>query len=76
MEKINNLDDLKSYLKNNLSEEDLFSKEDESLNGFDNFQKGFNSGYANAYANLLFVCDEDFKASFLKSVDEITKELN
>lgn len=64
MEKIENLQDLAKYLKDNISEKDLFTKEDESLSVFDNFQNGFESGYANSYANLLCLLDEDFKKKF------------
>ena len=64
MEKIENLRDLANYLRANISEEDLFSKEDENISSFDNFQKGFESGYANSYANLLCLLDPGFKAEF------------
>lgn len=64
MEKIENLEDLAKYLKNNISEKDLFTKEDDALNAFDNFQNGFESGYANSYANLLCLLDEEFKKKF------------
>ena len=64
MEKIENLRDLANYLRANISEEDLFSKEDENISSFDNFQKGFESGYANSYANLLCLLDPEFKAEF------------
>ena len=64
MEKIENLRDLANYLRANISEEDLFSKEDENISSFDNFQKGFESGYANSYANLLCLLDPEFKAEY------------
>lgn len=64
MEKIENLEDLARYLKDNISEKDLFTKEDDALGAFDNFQNGFESGYANSYANLLCLLDEDFKKKF------------
>ena len=66
MEKIENLEDLAKYLKDNISEKDLFTKEDDALGAFDNFQNGFESGYANSYANLLCLLDEDFKEKFNK----------
>lgn len=64
MEKIENLEDLAKYLKDNISEKDLFTKEDDALSAFDNFQNGFESGYTNSYANLLCLLDEDFKKKF------------
>lgn len=64
MEKIENLRDLANYLRDNISEQDLFTKEDESGSAFDNFQSGFESGYANSYANLLCLLDPEFKAEF------------
>ena len=64
MEKIENLEDLAKYLKDNISEKDLFTKEDDALGAFDNFQNCFESGYANSYANLLCLLDEDFKKKF------------
>lgn len=66
MEKIENLEDLAKYLKDNISEKDLFTKEDDALGAFDNFQNGFESGYANSYANLLCLLDEDFQKKFNK----------
>lgn len=73
MEKIENLQDLAKYLKDNISEKDLFTKEDESLSVFDNFQNGFESGYANSYANLLCLLDEDFKKKFNEMNSEAAK---
>lgn len=73
MEKIENLQDLAKYLKDNISEKDLFNKEDESLSVFDNFQNGFESGYANSYANLLCLLDEDFKKKFNEMNSEAAK---
>lgn len=64
MEKIENLRDLANYLRDNISNEDLFTKEDENVSAFDNFQKGFESGYANSYANLLCLLDPEFKTEF------------
>lgn len=64
MEKIENLRDLANYLRDNISNEDLFTKEDENVSAFDNFQKGFESGYANSYVNLLCLLDPEFKAEF------------
>lgn len=64
MEKIENLKDLANYLRENISEEDLFAKEEVEASPFDNFQKGFESGYANSYANLLCLLDPVFKAEF------------
>lgn len=64
MEKMENLRDLANYLRDNISNEDLFTKEDENVSAFDNFQKGFESGYANSYANLLCLLDPEFKAEF------------
>lgn len=64
MEKIENLRDLANYLRDNISNEDLFTKEDANVSAFDNFQKGFESGYANSYANLLCLLDPEFKVEF------------
>ena len=67
MEKIENLQDLAVYLKDNLDKEALFSleKPKNSPSAFKNFQMGFESGYANAYANLLCLLDEDFKNAYM-----------
>lgn len=64
MEKIENLRDLANYLRENISMNDLFTQEDESATAFDNFQKGFESGYANSYANMLCLLDPIFKTEF------------
>lgn len=64
MEKIENLEQLAEYLHANISDNDLFTKEDESISAYDNFQNGFESGYANSYANLLCLLDPVFKAEF------------
>ena len=64
MEKIENLRDLANYLRDNISDKDLFTKEDEAASAYDNFQNGFESGYANSYANLLCLLDPAFKAKF------------
>lgn len=64
MEKINNLEDLRTYLKDNINSDFLFIKEDDNANAFDNFQNGFESGYSNSYANLLCLLDPEFKTQF------------
>lgn len=64
MEKINNLEDLRIYLKDNINSDFLFIKEDDNANAFDNFQNGFESGYSNSYANLLCLLDPEFKTQF------------
>lgn len=64
MEKIENLEDLAAYLRANISEQDLFTKESEEQNAWDNFQNGFESGYANAYANLLCLLDGEWQSKF------------
>ncbi len=64
MEKIEDLNSLAQYLGDNISEKDLFTKEDDNATAFDNFQNGFESGYANAYANLLCLLDSEFKEKY------------
>lgn len=64
MEKINNLEDLRIYLKDNINSDFLFIKEDDNASAFDNFQNGFESGYSNSYANLLCLLDPEFKTQF------------
>lgn len=64
MEKIENLKDLANYLRENISDDDLFTKEDVEASPYNNFQNGFESGYANSYANLLCLLDPVFKAEF------------
>lgn len=61
MEKIENLKDLANYLRENISDNDLFTKEDVEASPYDNFQNGFESGYANSYANLLCLLDPVLK---------------
>jgi hypothetical protein len=73
MEKIENLRDLANYLKDNISEKDLFSQENNEQNAYDNFQNGFESGYANSYANLLCLLDPEFKAKFDSENAKTTK---
>lgn len=66
MEKIENLQDLATYLRANIDEEALFRTEECEKNEhcFKEFQAGFESGYANSYANLLCILDPEFKAQF------------
>lgn len=71
---INNLQELADFLKREIDEDAIFSKESVALSAIDNFDRGYESGYSNSYADLLCALDPSYHDYFKKLIAQKLEE--